>query len=135
MHTMKLKTIKIENTAFYGIAIPYDQQLIEKAKQLRGRWNPRLQLWLFPQTKAMYQTLTNAFRISHSTLNPNKRKVPKAYLDQLERRRYSLNTIQTYVSLFERFLEHFNNIAPKKANRYACSTIPNLFSQRKEGIN
>lgn len=114
MHTMKLKTIKIENTAFYGIAIPYDQQLIEKAKQLKGRWNPRLQLWLFPQTKAMYQTLTNAFRISHSTLNPNKRKVPKAYLDQLERRRYSLNTIQTYVSLFERFLEHFNNITPEK---------------------
>ncbi|KYG76156.1 hypothetical protein AWW68_08075 [Roseivirga spongicola] len=45
-----------------------------------------------------------------------KSKVPKEYLEQLERRRYSPNTIQTYLSLFEKFLSHFNSIEPEQLN-------------------
>ncbi|KYG82884.1 hypothetical protein AWN68_12610 [Roseivirga echinicomitans] len=40
-------------------------------------------------------------------------KVPKEYLEQLERKRYSPNTISTYISLFEQFLSHFPQVSPE----------------------
>ena len=111
---MKLETINIDGKSFYGIAIPYNNQLIEKAKKLKGHWNPELKLWLFPNTKVKYKQLIHVFEISNRNLKTNTTRLPQSYLDQLERRRYSPNTIQTYLSLFEQFLEHFSTIEPEK---------------------
>lgn len=38
---------------------------------------------------------------------PNYRKCPDQYVNKLEERRYSPNTIRTYCALFEEFLNHF----------------------------
>lgn len=114
MHTMKLKTIKANGQLFYGLAIPYDTSLIKKAKQIGGRWHPKLQLWLFYYTKIKGEELQNTFGLSKSILKPNTKKVPQAYLDQLERRRYSPNTIKTYLSLFEQFLNYFSELEPEQ---------------------
>jgi len=44
---MKLEKITHHKKSYWGISIPYDSSLISKAKQLKGRWNPELKLWLF----------------------------------------------------------------------------------------
>lgn len=111
---MKIKTIHIEDQIFYGLALPYDQGLITKAKSLKGRWNPKLRLWLFPESSRTLETLKANFILSEQASKPSGAKVPKEYMDQLERRRYSENTIQTYVSLFEKFLNYYKDITPEK---------------------
>jgi len=111
---MKIKAIHIENQIFYGLALPYDQGLITKAKSLRGRWNPKLRLWLFPESSKTLETLKANFILSEQASKTFGAKVPKEYMDQLERRRYSENTIQTYGSLFEKFLNYYKDITPEK---------------------
>lgn len=39
---------------------------------------------------------------------PDYRYCPSEYLDKLEIRRYAINTVKTYVHLFEEFINHFN---------------------------
>ncbi|MBO6495943.1 MULTISPECIES: site-specific tyrosine recombinase/integron integrase [Roseivirga] len=118
---MRLETIDIEGKSFFGIAMPYDTDLIAKAKKLKGRWHPKRKLWLFPITPERKEKLIRAFNLQSSNKSKTlilkeKSKVPKEYLEQLERRRYSPNTIQTYLSLFEKFLSHFNSIEPEQLN-------------------
>ena len=53
--------------------------------------------------------------ISHyrnRNLAPGYRACPPEYLDKLELRRYSINTVQTYVKFFEMFINHFNDRHP-----------------------
>lgn len=116
---MKLESIHIKGKSFYSIAIPYNSELIEKAKRLKGRWNPEFKVWLFPFSTKQKEGLTKAFNLQDSdeqkpSILKEKSKVPKEYLEQLERRRYSPNTIQTYISLFEQFLNHFPDVLPEK---------------------
>ena len=132
MHTIKLETVKIDGKAFYGIAFPYDKQLIEKAKKLKGRWNPKLQLWVFSYTKIKHEQLNKTFELSKPIPKPNHTKVPQAYLDQLERRRYSPNTIQTYVSLFEKFLAHFSDVPPEKLTNAHVAQFQTYLVKRKK---
>ncbi|MBL4591297.1 MAG: site-specific integrase, partial [Phycisphaerales bacterium] len=40
-------------------------------------------------------------------------KIPQAFIDTLERRRYSPNTIKAYVSLFEQFLNYYPDTKPE----------------------
>ena len=109
---MKIETINIDNQSFYGVAIPYDAALIAKAKTLKGRWNAKLKLWLFPKSDRSLELLNNAFLLDERESKIIKANVPKEYIETLERRRYSPNTIQTYVALFKKFLNHFEGIEP-----------------------
>lgn len=43
---------------------------------------------------------------------PSAREVPQEYIDQLKRRRYSPNTIQTYRALFKEFINYYPALAP-----------------------
>lgn len=115
----KLETIRLKKETFYGLAIPYDRSLIYKAKKLKGRWHPELKLWLFPFIPKIKTDLSEAFQLKYPELTTKVKSkthpsLPKEYLEQLERRRYSSNTIQTYVSLFEKFLTYFSQIPPEK---------------------
>lgn len=116
---LQLETIRLKKETFYGLAIPYDPSLIHKAKKLKGRWHPELKLWLFPYSPKFKVDLSEAFQLEHSELTSKvqfktQSSLPKEYLEQLERRRYSPNTIQTYLSLFEQFLNHFPDTPPEK---------------------
>tara|TARA_B100000965_G_scaffold405966_1_gene442180 strand:- start:5823 stop:6881 length:1059 start_codon:yes stop_codon:yes gene_type:complete len=133
----KLETILLAKEKFYGLAIPYDQSLISKAKKLKGRWNPELKLWLFPFTPKLKEDLTKVFDTSHSELNTpvkfkSKSNLPKEYLEQLERRRYSPNTIQTYLSLFEQFLNHFPETPPEKLSDKEVMTFQTYLVKEKK---
>lgn len=114
---MKLEKITHNKTSYWGIAIPYDSFLISKAKKLKGRWNPELKTWLFEWTPATKKALEETF-LRKNAIAPVKPfcTVPQAYIDLLERRRYSPNTIQTYLSLFEQFLRYFHEIKPEALN-------------------
>lgn len=115
---MKLEKITHHKTSYWGISIPYDSSLISKAKQLKGRWNPELKLWLFKSGIETEKQLRREFDFSVKTDVPFKksRRIPEAYLALLERRRYSPNTIQTYTSLFEKFLNHYPQQQPETLN-------------------
>ena len=118
---LKLEAISTKGEQFIGLAIPYDQSLIDKAKKLNGRWDPKLRLWLFKYSSATEAKIKLAFNIednlaSSHTIRNKSIKLPKEYKDQLERRRYSPNTIKTYVSLFEQFLNYFSDIEPELLN-------------------
>ena len=115
---MKLEKITHHKTSYWGISIPYDYSLISKAKQLKGRWNPELKLWLFKSGIETEKQLRREFDFSVKTDVPFKRsrRIPEAYLALLERRRYSPNTIQTYTSLFEKFLNHYPQQQPETLN-------------------
>jgi len=94
------------NVLYIGLAIPYNQSLIKKARKLNGRWDSKLRLWLFKHSSAAEAKIKLEFDIKDEIVfsqPPDKkiRKAPKEYLDKLERKRYSPNTIKTYLSLFE----------------------------------
>ena len=40
----------------------------------------------------------------------NRRKVPEEYLQKLELKQYALNTAKTYIQLFERFINYYNDV-------------------------
>ena len=113
-------------------AIPYNEDLINKAKELRGRWDPDQRLWLFTHSAQMKAKLESSFLIDEK-LSPKtlKAKVPKAYVAHLERRRYSQNTIQTYVSLFERFLNYFKQIDPEQLTDAHVAEFQNYLVKEK----
>jgi integrase/recombinase XerD len=109
---MQIKTINIQGKTYYGLPIPYDKNLIQKAKALKGRWDPAAKLWYFAHTAEMKRELERRFAVRSNYLKSLKSEAQSAYLDQLERRRYSPNTIKTYVSLFENFLDYFFQVEP-----------------------
>lgn len=112
---MQLQQIKIQGKLHYGIGIPYDPSLISKAKQLKGKWNPKLKLWIFENTEKMKHLLVQEFSLELNTSQKyNSSVVPQEYIDLLIRRRYSENTIKTYLSLFEHFLMYFKTIKPEE---------------------
>ncbi len=111
---MKLEKIVKDGIRYFGLAIPYNVQLIAKAKELKGKWNPELKLWLFKSNPETENSLTKSFELNKpSTRDKITSSVPQAYIDLLERRRYSPNTIQTYVSLFEQFMKYFHETKPQ----------------------
>lgn len=134
---MKLESIHIEGKSFYGIAIPYNSELIKKAKKLKGHWNPEFKVWLFPFTPGQKERLEQVFNLQEMvdpkpSILKEKSKVPKEYLEQLERRRYSPNTIQTYISLFEQFVNYFPDIAPEKLGDKEVMTFQTYLVKQKK---
>lgn len=101
---LKLETISIKGEQYIGLAIPYDQSLIDKAKKLKGRWDPKLRRWLFKHSSATEAKIKLEFDIeddlasTHTTRNKSI-KVPKEYLDQLERKRYSPKSAPIFLFL------------------------------------
>lgn len=107
---MEIKTININKHKHYALALPYDKSLIKKARLLNGKWEPKRKLWLFTHSAIMREKLEEVFQAKQ----PSSGIVPKEYLEQLERRRYSPNTISTYMSLFEQFLVYFKEVSPEQ---------------------
>ncbi len=74
---------------------------------------------------------------------PPKSILQKQYLEHLERKRYSPNTIKIYISYFSDFLDYFNgsdieNIDKKEVNDYLTELIHNKnisASQQNQRIN
>ncbi len=130
---MQLEQVKIEGKLQYGLAIPYDQTLINKAKQLKGKWHPELKLWLFEHNEKTKHYLVLEFSLEERVETKYTSKmVPQEYIDLLVRRRYSENTIKTYLSLFEQFLLHFKSTAPQELTDAHVAEFQNYLVKKKK---
>lgn len=104
---MKLLEQKHNGTDFFALAIPYDPEKIRIAKTLGGKWNSSHKVWLFEKERVKKEKLVQVFHLAPEKADHVSERIPKEYIDLLERRRYSQNTIQTYTSLFGQFLAYF----------------------------
>ena len=144
---MKTVTISIDESSINKhpkiiIRFAYDKVLIQIAKSLRCRWDPKQLCWhikytsenlikiirafedksnLMNHCKPLISTLQHAsidsnlaLPIVHGSNSEKRLEVPEEYLETLKRRRYSINTINTYCSLFSQFLNNFEQKNPKE---------------------
>ncbi|MBL4708704.1 MAG: tyrosine-type recombinase/integrase [Flavobacteriales bacterium] len=51
----------------------------------------------------------NNEHVSASTIESSSRRVPKSYIDKLLLKRYAENTVKVYCSMFQRFVDYYNN--------------------------
>lgn len=104
---MELLDQKHTGTDFFALTIPYDRELIRLAKNLGRKWSPKHKVWLFEKGKTKKEKLVQAFHLAPDKAGGASERIPEEYINLLERRRYSKNTIQNYTSLFGKFLAYF----------------------------
>ena len=130
-----IKHLKSNGQNVIGLFFKYDNELIDLIKNIEGKWSPELQCWCVPNSSNQYQILYDTFRGIAWLEFPKKKDgkfdvgvkeksieqqsvlnlielVPMEYKNMLERRRYSPNTIRTYLSCFNGFLNHFHPKSP-----------------------
>ncbi len=130
-----LKHLLIDNKKYIGLKF-YSDTVIEKlVKSLKNAcWSSEFNMYYIPNSKDNLNSIFNTFRgiawINTGYFFQNtrakgldeefdktwflKRKVsdcyrtcPDSYLEKLEIKQYSNNTVKTYVSCFERFINHY----------------------------
>ena len=135
MNPLQLPTINISaglhrNNAVFFLRFYFNTLLIEKLKSISARWSQSNKCWYLKNTETNLTLLFTVFKdvawLNVHELKGNNQKttlavkqkktsskitIPEAYLLFLKRRRYSLNTIKTYLS----FLKEFGNfVFPKE---------------------
>lgn len=118
-----------------ALRFEYNNQLKELAKALGCQWSQSNKCWYLPNAPDVQRKIFAAYKgkawVDASSLydgvqpksvgkkgtsaksrlkGPAVKQVrlPKEYLEKLQRRRYSQNTINTYSSLFRAFVQHFH---------------------------
>ena len=132
-----LKHLLIDNKKFIGLRFRSDKVLNSLIKELREvQWNEEFVMYCIPNHKENLDAIFNLFRgvawintnyffqkSNSKALNEefdvqwfrNRQKpsnykcCPEAYLDKLELKQYANNTVKTYISCFERFINHFSD--------------------------
>lgn len=122
-----------------GLYFDYDRELIAIAKSLNASWTKTHKCWYLPEEESTKHKIMNAFRgtawvdakalyggrepVIKKEDEPQKPKrkrpsfadvsLPDGYLEMLKHVNYSPNTIDTYCSLFRRFVAYFSPTHPK----------------------
>ena len=132
-----LKHLLIDNNRFIGLKFNSDKVLNSMVKELDGIvWNEEFGMFCLPNTKGNLDGIFNLFRgvawintnyffeksnakqldedfdvtwYRKRQLPESYRRCPENYLDKLEIKRYSNNTVRSYVSCFERYINHFHD--------------------------
>lgn len=102
--------VSFEAEARIAVYFPYDTELLGWIKQFRGaRWSPELNGWHLPATP---ENLKYFLEFSSPTRNDVGDPISTFQL-YLQSRRYSENTIRTYLAGLKAFLDSFPGKAPK----------------------
>ena len=136
---VRLERTKHRDIQVVALRFEYDKSLTEIAKTLDCYWSQSKYFWYLPDSVDVQKKIFKAFKgtawVDASALyqgmkpysmarnigsntpkapTPPAKQVelPKDYLEKLKNRRYSLNTISTYTSLFKSFMQHFHPKAP-----------------------
>jgi len=132
-----LKHLLIEDSKFIGLKFNADKVLNSMVKELKGiRWNDEFGMYCLPNSKYHLDSIFNLFRgvawintnyffqksnakhldeefdvkwFRKRELPTGYRTCPESYLDKLELKCYANNTVKTYVSCFERFINYYPN--------------------------
>jgi len=138
----------------------YDRSLIDKVKKINGiHWSQSKKFWYIMETdfvlSQVFDTLKDVAYIDYSLIKNSKKnkgtqktiktkvKIPQSYIDNLDQRRYSKSTKETYINYFEDFIRHFPNrnldsITANEINKYILQLIreKNISpSQQNQRIN
>jgi integrase/recombinase XerD len=144
---IKLMPDFIKQEQVVSIRFKYDKRIIRILKSIPGRrWSPEEGFWYIPKHRFNLNRFTKSFGpdmgIDYSALeipqdkrvqtNPSQKEkskdIPTEYLEMLIRKRYSPNTIKTYVSYVKAFREEFSDrdldtINTREINEYLSSLI------------
>jgi len=123
---IKLIPETIKKEPVISVRFKYDERIIHILKSIPGRrWSPEAGFWYIPKHQFNLDRFTKSFGpdavINFSALensrdqtsqastsaNENHKDIPPEYLDVLVRKRYSQNTIKTYVSYMGDFVKEF----------------------------
>jgi integrase/recombinase XerD len=151
--------IKLESGTFGKeevvlIRFEYNDRLISEVKKIPGtRWSPSLKSWYIPlkdfSPELMQEKLSRLAHIESrietfaEAAEDVVIKLPAGYLELLQQKRYSSNTIKTYKSYFLQFLKYFKDrkhdeISKEEINAYLLDLINNKNisgSQQNQRIN
>ncbi|MEQ3796440.1 site-specific tyrosine recombinase/integron integrase [Flavobacteriaceae bacterium MJ-SS4] len=152
-----LKHLLVDNNKIIGLKFHSDKVLNSMVKELKGiSWNNEFSMFCLPNNKKNLDAIFNLFRgVAWINTNyffqksnsknleeefdvawfrkrqlPNDyRTCPEPYLDKLELKRYANNTVKTYVSCFERFINYYPNVEVDSLNeqdiRHYLKTLVN----------
>lgn len=130
-----LKHLLIDNKKYIGLKFYSDKVIDSMIKELKDlSWNDEFGMHYIPNNKSNLNTIFNLFRgVAWINTNyffqksnsrqldevfdvnwfrnrhkpDNFRHCPVSYLDKLEIKRYANNTVRSYISSFERFINYF----------------------------
>lgn len=124
---LTLKPLFHKDNWVVGIYFPYNDAFIALVKSVGATWSRTHKCWWLPNDKASMNNLITAcrgkVRVNLTQLKPKKEAVPaktkkqkenlpqlvpNEYISRLERMRYSENTISSYTSLFNEFLNYIH---------------------------
>ena len=146
------------------VKFDYNKELINCVKQINGaKWSQTKKSWDILKSDSdlhiIFDALKNLAHIDYSSLKrknitkpivlPKKKtlklevKLPDAYYDILDQKRYSKSTKSAYINYFEDFLIYFikqplNDISTEQINKYLLELIQeskNSDSQQNQCIN
>ena len=159
-----LKHLLINNNKFIGLKFYSDKVLNSMVKELYNvAWNEEFDMYCLPNNKKNLDEIFNLFRgvawintkyffqnsnaknlnesfdvqwFRKRQLPKNYKQCPNSYLDKLELKSYANNTVKTYVSCFERFINHYHDKDIDKLNEndirsYVLLLIKNNWSITK----
>ena len=141
---LTLKHLLIDNKKYIGLQFYSDKVINSLIKEFKDLdWSKEFNMHYIPNNKANLDTIFSLFR-GIAWINTNyffeksnskqldetfdiswyrKRKTysdykycPASYLDKLEIKRYSNNTVKSYISCFEKFINHYPNIKIDQLN-------------------
>ncbi|MCK0180084.1 tyrosine-type recombinase/integrase [Flavobacteriaceae bacterium S0862] len=139
-----LKHLLIDNKKFIGLKFQSDKVLNSLMKDLKEiKWNNEFGMYCLPNNKTNLDDIFNLFRgvawinsnyffqktnaksldeefdvqwFRNRQKPDNFRTCPNSFLDKLELKGYANNTVKTYISCFERFINYYSNKDIDKLN-------------------
>jgi len=126
-NTNRVIKVYAQTSGHLRIVFRYDNQLVKWIKAMPlAHYDPGNKWWRLPDNEVIRKDLTwyaleNNWQIEFDPISgnhkikprpkkedfPNWKSCPDQYLGKLKTRRYSHNTIKTYVNMFEEFINYF----------------------------
>jgi site-specific recombinase XerD len=148
-----LKHLLINNEKKIGIQFYPDKVIQALIKSLEGvKWSSKFQMVYVPNTQQNFHAILKTFRgvawvnmkyfarnkpvntygeeLKIDDLRKKYPKIPEAYFQKLELKRYAIETAKSYTACFNRFLLHFPKKAPIDINELDIKRYLNGWVQK-----
>ena len=95
------------------ISFNYNEALVEMVRAIPGRkYIKKRRIWIIPNSPNYKPNIHKYFDnsvILNFEEEKQERSIPEGYLNELNLRRYSLNTKRAYLGSFRKFIDHYSN--------------------------
>ena len=153
-----LKHLLIQEQKYIGLQFHPNKQIETLLSTFEHcQWNDQFQMYAIPNNKYNFNKIFETFRgiawingahffrgkvqmkkneainldsYRKRELPASYRKCPEEYLTKLEYKRYSINTARTYISCFEKFINHFNTYELIEINENDIQEYLNLMARK-----